>query len=758
MESILQSLNPEQKKAVLSTEGNMLILAGAGTGKTKVLTTKIAHILNQNLAYPSQILAVTFTNKAAKEMKERIKTLLEFDINGLWLGTFHSISARFLRRHAEFVGLTQDFNIIDDDDQKRLIKKILKEEGIDPKEFKPKNYLYQINSWKDKGLFPADIKNAKNNSNLPKIEKVYSIYQDTLKNLNSCDFNDLLLYTISILRYNQELRESYSNKFRYVLVDEYQDTNTIQNTWLKYISGNLDGLNTNLSCVGDDDQSIYGWRGAEIKNILNFEKDFGSTDIVRLEQNYRSTQNILSSASTIISNNKGRHGKTLWSDKGDGEKVKIIKYGDGKIEANSIAKEIKSLIKNKKCNASDTSILVRAGYQTRLFEEAFLTESIPYKVVGGLKFYDRKEIKDCISYLKLVINSDNDLAFERVVNVPRRGVGDITLAKVYENSKRFSISLFDSTEMMLRQKLIKGKAAEGLKKFINDVKRWNLLIESLSISELAKIILSESGYISMWKNNKDLEAESKISNINEFIKSLNDFSNLQDFLEYVSLISDNETNSDNVLNDSVNIMTMHASKGLEFDVVFLPAWEEGSFPNSRVLEEGEDVEEERRLAYVAITRAKKLLYITHAKSRFEFGEFKITIPSRFIDELPSENIQKVNEGRDFYAYDNSKGNSRTYKKKHTNFTNSKSQNFFEKYKIKSHAKGFNNKKEAFANSSNLDNANTSSESSNSYRMGVKVLHKKFEKGTVIRVEGEKITVSFLNHGIKTILKKFLNLK
>lgn len=756
MESILQSLNSEQKKAVLSTEGNMLILAGAGTGKTKVLTTKIAHILNQNLAYPSQILAVTFTNKAAREMKERIKTLLEFDINGLWLGTFHSISARFLRRHAEFVGLTQDFNIVDEDDQKRLIKKILKSENIDPKEFKPKNYLYQINSWKDKGLFPADIMNGKNNSSLPKMEKVYSVYQDSLKNLNSCDFNDLLLYTISILKHNRELRDSYSSKFRYVLVDEYQDTNTIQNTWLKYISGNADGLATNLSCVGDDDQSIYGWRGAEIKNILNFEKDFGDADIVRLEQNYRSTQNILSSASAVISNNKGRHGKTLWSDKGDGDKVKIIKHGDGKIEASSVAKEIKSLIKSKKCRASDISILVRAGYQTRLFEEAFLTESIPYKVVGGLKFYDRREIKDCVAYLKLVINSDNDLAFERVVNLPRRGVGDMTLAKIYENSQKFGVSLFDSVEMMIEQRLIKGKAAEALGKFIGNVKRWNLLIESLSIAELARVILSESGYISMWKDNKDLEAESKVSNINEFIKSLNDFNNLQDFLEYVSLISDNEANSDDILNDSVGIMTMHASKGLEFDVVFLPAWEEGSFPNSRVLEEGEDVEEERRLAYVAITRARRLLYISYAKSRFEFGEFKITIPSRFIDELPDENIYKVNDARDSFNYGNLERSANSHKKKNTNFTNSKSRNFFEKYKIKSHAKSFGSEVDIFGD--NASSVNTSSGGDSSYRMGAKVHHKKFEKGTVIRIEGEKITVSFLNHGIKTILKKFLSLK
>lgn len=741
MESLLSNLNTEQAQAVQATEGNALILAGAGTGKTKVLTTKIAHILNQGLAYPSQILSVTFTNKAAKEMRERVANTLDFDINGLWLGTFHSISVRILRKHAELVGLLSDFDIIGEDEQLSVIKKILKEKNIDTKDHKPKSYLYQINAWKDKGLYPEDPKLiAFMTSGLPDVIDVYDLYQARIHSLNSCDFNDLLLYVINILKQNEDIRQYYVNKFRYVLVDEYQDTNKIQNLWLRYISGNIDGMSTNISCVGDDDQSIYGWRGADIGNILNFEKDFKNTSIIRLEQNYRSTQHILSVASAVIDNNKGRHGKKLWSDNGDGDKVVVSKYSDGRDEAVSIARKIKDIVRTKNIKADDVAVLIRAGYQTRLFEEVFLAESLPYKIVGALKFYDRREIKDCIAYLKLVLNPNNDLALERIINTPRRGLGEVTMSKISLINGGKS-SLFNKIATAIDESIIKGKTKDKLLELITSINKWKTLELSLSLSELARVVLVESGYINMWKEDKSIDAETRIGNIEEFIKSLDNFTNLQEFLEYISLVNDNDDSS--AIQDSVNIMTMHAAKGLEFDTVFSPSWEEGIFPNARVLDEsGEEAEEERRLAYVAITRAKKSLYISYAGRRFEFGEFKTALPSRFIRELPKENIVNYRQTNSFARNEDIEDNLvlDKYQKTRTSFTNAKSQSFFEQFKPKV--------------SSTLGGTGDAK----GYRLGAKVMHKKFDVGTVIGVEGEKIKVSFARHGIKTILKKFLDLQ
>ncbi len=589
-------LNKEQKEAVLCTEGPLLVLAGAGTGKTRVLTKRIINIVNSYLASASAILAVTFTNKAAFEMRQRIEEEIGLEAKNIWSGTFHSIASRILKRHPEIVGLKSNFTIIDSDDQTRLIKQILKDLEIDIKSYPAKNYLYQIERYKDKFIKPEALADSYAH-NLPQIAKIYKLYQNRLLELNSVDFGDLLFYNLEIFEKSQQVLEYYQNKFHYILVDEYQDTNNCQYLWLLKLAEKY----KNICAVGDDDQSIYSWRGAEVKNILRFSKDFKDTRIIRLEQNYRSTPNILKAASYVIANNSNRHEKTLWSDQKGGDKVDLLSFFDDRGEASGVAKIINDL--QPKSSLNEIAILVRAGYQTRLFEESFIANSLPYRIIGGLRFFDRKEIKDIIAYLRLVANEDDDLALQRIINLPKRGVGAAGLNKLLQKSRDINSSLFRGIKTESSLGNLKGKSAKSLEKFISDLKNWQNLAQNSSLSTLATKILEDSGYLQMWKNENTPDAAARVDNLIEFLSGLEDFSDLEEFLEHVSLVSGGK--EDNLNKDMINIMTIHSAKGLEFDNVIIPGLEEGVFPSSRSLDEDSGVEEERRLFYVAMTRARK---------------------------------------------------------------------------------------------------------------------------------------------------------
>ncbi|MBM5782885.1 MAG: hypothetical protein FJ368_05645, partial [Pelagibacterales bacterium] len=545
MLNAFENLNNPQKEAVLQTQGPLLVLAGAGTGKTKVLTSRIIHIVNSYLASPLQILAVTFTNKAAAEMRKRIGEVIGDQVNNLWIGTFHSIASRILRRHPEIVGLRNDFIIIDDDDQTRLLKQILSDFNIDSKQFAPKFYLNKISRLKDKFISPAALDSGFDVS-LPKLKEVYETYQNRLKSMNAADFGDLLCYNLEIFNKAPEILSYYQDKFRYVLVDEYQDTNGSQYQWLLKLSAN----HRNICCVGDDDQSIYSWRGADIANILRFEKDFKDAQVIRLEQNYRSSSNILKAADSVISNNKERHGKTLWTDQKGGHRVKLTSFADDRMEAQNICSIIRQLSVTG-VKLSNIAILVRAGYQTRSFEESFMQNSLPYRVIGGLKFYDRLEIRDAIAYLRVVANPDDDLALNRIINVPKRGVGDTTISSLYEKSKISGVPLFKTIKNSIQQGELKGKSKDSLKSFVDFMDKWHGMLDSVKLSELAEVVMRESGYIEMWRSENTLEAQGRIENIQEFVRSLEDFSSLIEFLEYVALLEAREDKSNQ---ESVNIM------------------------------------------------------------------------------------------------------------------------------------------------------------------------------------------------------------
>ena len=603
----LDNLNKAQKEAVLHLDGPLLIVAGAGSGKTKVLTSRIAHIIKEKKAFPNQILSVTFTNKAAKEMQNRVSKILGSAAIGLsWLGTFHSICAKLLRKHASAANLNSNFTIIDTDDQTRLIKNICKAENIDIKQLAPRFILAIIDRWKNKGYYPSEVIINKKDIYEKTILPLYKIYQQKLTDLNSCDFGDLILHTVKILENYPDIRQIYSNNFKYILVDEYQDTNFIQSKWLSLLSEK----NKNLCCVGDDDQSIYSWRGAEIKNFLEFDQVYKNTKVIRLEQNYRSSQNILSVASNLIANNENRVGKTLTTTMEEGDLVKLNCFKNGKDEAIGISDEIEKKLK-KKYSFNNMAILVRAIFQTREFEERFLKIGMPYRILGGTKFYERSEIKDCVAYLRLIHQERDDLAFERIVNNPKRSIGDTTLKTVHEYAKENSLSLEKASIKMIEQNMIKPKTKIGLGFFLNSLSKWrnDLLIKKISHIKLLQIVLDESGYSAMLKNKKDIDNENRLENIKELLSAMKEFDNLENFLEHVSLATSIDQEWDG---EKVNMMTMHAAKGLEFDVVFLPGWEEGLFPHQKSIEEkGQNgLEEERRLAYVGITRAKKkLLYL-----------------------------------------------------------------------------------------------------------------------------------------------------
>ncbi len=634
-QNYLTHLNKKQKEAIIDLDGPCLIVAGAGSGKTKVLTSRVVHIIREKKAWPNQILCVTFTNKAAREMQNRVINLLNQKTKSLpWLGTFHSVSAKILRRHAEAVGLNSRFTIIDQEDQLRLIKNICKAENIDIKKISPQFVLSLINQWKNKGLLPKNVVIKKGVPLEKAILNVYKFYQERLKILNSCDFGDLILLCVNMFENNSDILELYINNFKYILVDEYQDSNYIQSKWLNLLAKK----NNNICCVGDDDQSIYSWRGAEIKNFLDFNKIYKNAKIIKLEQNYRSTQNILSAASGLISNNNDRMGKKLWTDSKDGELVQLTCYKNGREEATGISDIIEKKLK-KKYSLNNISILVRAIFQTREFEERFLKIGMGYRVIGGTKFYERAEIKDSVAFLRIVNQKNDDLAFERIVNVPRRSVGDTTLKQLHEWARKNKKSLEDSAVELLQLNKIKPKTKLGLSKILNLFNKWRSDLKIKKHYELMETILDESGYSKMLKDKKDLESEGRIENLKELIRGMRDFDNLQSFLEHVALATSIDQDWDG---QKVNLMTMHAAKGLEFDAVFLPGWEEGLFPHQKSLEEKGDMalEEERRLAYVGITRAKKESFVSFVMNRMYRGDWVDSLASRFINELPEKNIKR----------------------------------------------------------------------------------------------------------------------
>ena len=635
IDNLIENLNKEQKEAVLNTEGPNLIVAGAGSGKTRVLTTRLIHIINQKKAWPNQILCVTFTNKAAKEIQNRVMQYIKGNSSSVpWLGTFHSISVKFLRRHAEALGYKSNFTILDTDDQKKLVRNIVKGEDLDAKKFSPQLIMYHIDQWKNKGLLPKDVRLEKSGSITKSILKVYKIYQNKTKDLNAFDFGDLILFCVKLFEDHKDIQEIYQNNFKYILVDEFQDTNFIQNKWLNLLVNNKQ----NICCVGDDDQSIYSWRGAEIKNFLTFDQIYKNCKVFKLEQNYRSTKNILETASGLISKNSNRVGKKLWSSANQGDLVKLNCYRTGKEEAIGVSDIIENNIQ-KKYSLNDVSILVRAIYQTREFEERFLQVGIGYRVLGGIKFYERAEIKDAVSYLRIINQKFDDLALERVIGSPKKGIGESTLKQIYEFGKKNNLCLEDSIIKILEKGDFKPKIKIALNQLINLITKWRKNSLKMKHFDLLKLVLDESGYSAVLKNKKDLENENRLENLKELLRAMQDYDNLQSFLEHVALATSIDQEWQGA---KVNLMTMHAAKGLEFDVVFLPGWEEGLFPHQKSLEEKGDfaLEEERRLAYVGITRAKKEAYLSFAMKRAYHGDWMDALPSRFINEIPEDSVER----------------------------------------------------------------------------------------------------------------------
>ena len=638
MTDYLTRLNQAQREAVETLDGPLLVLAGAGTGKTRVLTTRFAHLLLTGRAAPGQVLAVTFTNKAAREMRERVATILGRPVEGLWLGTFHALGARMLRAHAPLVGLTSNFTILDTDDQIRLVKQVMEALRLDTRRWAPPAMAGIIQRWKDRGLPPARITAAEDTDFAAgQARAVYAAYQARLAALNAADFGDLLLHVTELLRAHPEVLAQYHQRFRYLLVDEYQDTNVVQYLWLRLLAQ----ARRNICCVGDDDQSIYSWRGAEVENILRFEHDFPGAKIVRLEANYRSTAPILAAASGLIAHNEGRLGKTLHAGRADadGEKVSVVSLWDSDEEARMVGDRIETLRRDGH-KLAEMAVLVRAGFQTRAFEERLITLAIPYRVVGGLRFYERQEIRDAIAYLRLLAQAGDDLAFERIVNTPRRGVGETALRSLHEASRAHGIPLAVAAARLLDEGAIRGKAKEGLGGLLRDLGRWRAALGRDGHVTVTALMLDESGYTAMWQADKSPDAPGRLENLKELVRALAEFDTLSGFLDHVALVMENE---EAAAGDRVNLMTLHGAKGLEFDTVFLPGWEEGVFPNQRALDESgaKGLEEERRLAYVGLTRARKRAIVSHAAHRRIYANWQDSIPSRFIDELPEEQIERA---------------------------------------------------------------------------------------------------------------------
>tara|TARA_B100000579_G_C22845756_1_gene864196 strand:+ start:2178 stop:4406 length:2229 start_codon:yes stop_codon:yes gene_type:complete len=734
LNNYLKLLNKEQRKAVEKSYGSILVLAGAGSGKTRVLTYKLLHLLVKRLATPNQILAVTFTNKAASEMKFRVSKMVNFPIDRMWLGTFHSLSLRILRKHYEVIGLKKNFIIIDTDDQVKLVKKICEREKIDTKEFSAKYYLNVIDAFKNKGILSESLKSNKYRKNDFEIRKIYSIYQKELLRLNCLDFGDIILFCIKLFKLEINILKKYQNLFKFILVDEYQDINLIQQNWLELLYGG----NKNICCVGDDDQSIYSWRGADVSNLLNFEKNFDDPFIVRLEQNYRSTKNILNCASSLISKNKGRYGKTLWSKNEDGEKILIKGFWETKEESSFVTDKIENLIKNN-TSLSEIAILFRVAAHTRSFEDRLINIGLPYKIIGGLRFYERKEIKDIIAYLRLVNNLSDDLAFERIINVPKRGVGKKTINNISSISREYNLSMFDASKKLIENS--NSKISSEIFDFIQNIINWKKIKQRFDHIELTKVILEDSGYIDHLKheekNSKNPENLSRIENINEFLESLKDFENLEGFLEHVGLVMENISLTSS---ETITLMTMHAAKGLEFDHIFLAGWEEGVFPSQRSIDESgnKGLEEERRLAYVALTRARKNILITYVnQNRYSYASHDFSAPSRFINELP-DNLIEISDSNFF---------------KNNDFIEEfgSNANFSDEYVSPGRKRLIKKKQE---HSIDWDiNQDLSYE--NNLKQGSRVFHKKFGYGKVLTIENDSAEVKFEKSSNRKVFIKFL---
>ena len=734
----LEGLNAQQKMAVQHLDGPLLVLSGAGTGKTRVLTSRLANLIATGRAKPWNILAVTFTNKAAREMKERVANMIGPMVEQVWFGTFHALAAKILRRHAECVGLKSNFTILDTDDQLRLIKQIMEINGIDTKRHPPRMVLGMISRWKDKGLTPDKVSLA-DASNL--IEgngaDIYQQYQQRLCDLNACDFGDLLLHNLTIFNSYPDILEDYHQRITHVMVDEYQDTNVSQYLWLSLLSQK----SRNLCCVGDDDQSIYGWRGAEVTNMLRFPEIYPEAETIRLEENYRSTGHILGAASGLIAHNESRLGKTLYTDDAQGEKVRVNGFWDGASEARAVADQIASLIRYDTYSADEMAVLVRAGYQTREFEEVFIKLGIPYRVVGA-KFYERQEIRDAIAYLRLIVQPADDLAFERIINTPTRGLGAKTVSLVRNASRAQGLPMLAAAEHMLTGTELKSAARNSLSQFVNMVNHWRRQIDPLPHTELAMQVLDDSGYTAMWQKEKTPDAEGRLENLKELITAMDDFDNLQGFLEHISLVMDGDNTNQG---GEVMLMTLHAAKGLEFNVVFLPCWEEGAFPSQRTLDEkgASGLEEERRLAYVGITRARKQLYISYASSRRVHGLWQSGIPSRFLAELPQEHL--VEESEQGMA----SGTARP--------------GVFDTLPTPSAAGGYGpgwarlraRRQTGFLPSKAPNEQTAGLTGHSDYSPGDRVFHLKFGNGNVVSVEGDKLTIAFDKAGEKKLVASFV---
>ena len=748
----LDSLNNEQRKAVEEINGPVLMLAGAGTGKTRALITRIIHILNLRKANPNEILAVTFTNKAAREMKNRIQTNVGDLIEGMtWVGTFHSICVKMLRTNAELVGLKSNFTIIDTDDQLRLLKQLIQAENIDEKRWPPRMLAHIIDNWKNRALRPDNIPNIEASLFNERGEELYGFYQQRLKTLNAVDFGDLLLHMVTILQNNNDILARYQKRFKYILVGEYQDTNVAQYLWLRLLASS----HQNICCVGDDDQSIYGWRGAEVGNILKFENDFKNSCVIRLEQNYRSTEHILGAASHLINGNKERLGKTLWTAQEGGNKVKLIGHWDGDEEARWIGDEIESAelgnSSKEPVSPENMAILVRASHQMRAFEDRFMTIGLPYRVIGGPRFYERAEIRDAMAYFRAAVSRDDGLALQRIVNKPKRGIGEKAQQKLNIEARERNISLLDAARSLCEKNSLTGRAQKELKILIGQLDHWHQmsLDQTINHIELAEIILEESGYTDMWRNEKTPEAPGRLENLKELVKALEQFENLHGFLEHVSLIMDNET-EDGAL--KVSIMTLHASKGLEFQHIYLPGWEDGLFPSQRSMDEQGRVglEEERRLAYVGITRAEQLCTISFVANRRIFGQWQSALPSRFIDELPEEHVEILTPpglyGGSFgAAAPNISSFSENGEDNESDTYNSPG---WRRMKNKSRTN------ETFGND-NKDNITIDTTKVETKDLTKRIFHQKFGYGQVLSTDGDKLTILFEKAGEKKILAKYI---
>jgi DNA helicase-2/ATP-dependent DNA helicase PcrA len=750
--NFVQGLNPEQRRAVEAIEGPVLVLAGAGTGKTRVLTTRLAHILALGRARPWELLAVTFTNKAAREMRERITHLIGPEAEGLrWLGTFHSVSAQILRRHAELVGLKSSFTILDTDDQERLIKQLLEAENIDQKRWTPRTLAGLIDHWKNRGWTPDKLPAIENSAFANnKGQAMYKMYQDRLRVLNACDFGDLLLHNLTIFTSHPDVLAEYHNRFRYILVDEYQDTNVAQYLWLRLLAQ----ARQNVCCVGDDDQSIYGWRGAEVDNILRFERDFPGAEVIRLERNYRSTEHILGAASGLIKANKSRLGKTLWTEDKGGEKVQVRGVWDGEAESRLIADEIERWRRQDR-KYKDVAILVRASFQMRAFEERFVLLSIPYTVVGGPRFFERAEIRDAHAYLRLVQSEDDDLAFERIVNQPKRGIGDTTVSKILQIGRLNGVSASLAARGIVNTDELASRTRTTLANFLRDMDRWRQLAEVTPHAQLLETILEESGYTDMLRADKGPTSQTRLENLKELVQSAGAFEDLRSYLEHVSLVMDIDRGG---ADDAVQIMTLHSAKGLEFPLVFLPGWEEGVFPSQRSMDEKGDkgLEEERRLAYVGITRAKEVARLSFAANRQVYGRWTSQLPSRFIDELPPHHVEAASETG---YYGGGPGMQQTASRwDEQSFGQSGyTSPGWQRAQARANGRGFAEpsrvRTQVIEGEGRL--VAISEPSASAYKRGERVFHQKFGYGQVVGVEGNKLTVSFDKAGEKKVIDSFV---